>query len=92
MLLDHLLDDALAVLRVTDVALMQRQGAARGLDRLAQLVGARLIRGEAGRDHRAVRSERVADRRADPTGAARDHRDPSGQIAILSLRSETENL
>ena len=43
MLLDHLLDDALAVLRVTDVALMQRQGAARGLDRLAQLVGARLI-------------------------------------------------
>ena len=40
MLVDDLLDDALAVLAVADVALMQGQRAAVGLDRLAQLVGA----------------------------------------------------
>ena len=43
MLLDHLLDYALAVLRVADVALVQRERASLGLDRLAQLVGACLI-------------------------------------------------
>ena len=43
MLLDHLADDALAVLRVPDVALVQGEHASLGLDRLAQLVGARLI-------------------------------------------------
>ena len=42
-LLDHLLDYALAVLRVADVALVQRKRASLGLDRLAQLVGAGLI-------------------------------------------------
>ena len=91
MLLDHLLDDALAVLRVADVALVQRERASLGLDRQAQLVGARLIRGVAGRDGRAVRGECVADRRADPPGASCDQRDPSGEIAVppsgLSLRT-----
>ena len=39
-LLDDFVNDALAVLGVADVALMQRQRAAVGLDRVAQLVGA----------------------------------------------------
>ena len=90
-LLDHLLDYALAVLRVADVALVQRKRASLGLDRLAQFVGARLIRGVAGCDSRAVRGECVADRRADPPGAAGDQGDPSGEIAVarsgLSLRT-----
>ena len=38
MLIDHLSNDALAVVPVADVALVQRQRASIGLDRLAQLV------------------------------------------------------
>ena len=89
MLLDHVTDDALAVVRVADVALMQRQRASVGLDRLAELVGARTIRGVAGGDHRAVRGEGVADRRADPTGTSCDQRHPPGEIAVTAQRSES---
>ena len=80
MLLDHLFDDALAVLVVADVALMQRQRASVGLDGLAQLVGPLAVRGEAGRDHRALRGEVLADRRADPAGPSRDQCDPSREL------------
>ena len=80
MLVDDLVDDALAVLVVADVALMQRQRAAVGLDRLAQLVGALAVRGEAGPDDRARGGEAVADRRTDPAGPAGDQCDASGEL------------
>ena len=73
-------DDALAVVGVADVALVQGQGAAVGLDRLAQLVGALLVGGVAGADDRAGGGEAVADRGADPAGAAGDQRDASGEL------------
>ncbi len=76
-LVDHIVNDALAVLPVAYVALVQTQRASLGLDRLAQLVCPPLIRGKARRDCRTVRGEAVADRRADPSGTSRDQRDPS---------------
>ena len=79
-LVDDLLDDALAVVGVADVALVQGQGAAVGLDRLAQFVGALLVGGVAGADDGAGGGEAVADRGADPAGAAGDQRDASGEL------------
>jgi hypothetical protein len=81
-LVDHIVNDALAVLPVAHVALMQRQRASVGLDRLAQLVSPPAVGGEARRDHRAVRGEAVADRRANPPGPSRDQRHPSGQTLL----------
>jgi hypothetical protein len=80
MLAEHVIHDALAVLRIADVALMQGQRAVLGLDLLAELLGALAVRTEAGGDHRSVRGEGVADRRADPTGASGDQGDPPGEV------------
>ena len=79
-LVDDFLDDALAVVGVADVALVQRQRAAVGLDRLAQFVGACLVGGVAGADDGARRGEAVADRGADAAGAAGDQRDASREL------------
>src|SRR6185295_3645767 len=84
-LVDHLLNDTLAIVPFAHVALVQRQRPSVGLDRLAQLVGPLAVRGEAGPDHRARGGEAAADRRTDPTGPSGDQCDPSREVlAALS--------
>jgi hypothetical protein len=84
-LLDHLTDDALAVVRVADIPLVDRRARPTILDRVTELLGARDVRGESGCDRSATMRQPPRDGGPDPARTAGDQRHTTGE-RILVLR------
>ena len=85
MLLDHLADDASAVVRIADVAPVNARAGAAVPDRVAELLGARVIRRVPSGDRRAATRQWARDGGADVARAACDQHHTTG-VRILVLR------
>jgi hypothetical protein len=85
-LLDHLADDASAVVRIADVAPVNARAGAAVPDRVAELLGAREIRRVPSGDRRAAPRQSARDGGADAARTACDQRHPPHQ-RFLALRA-----